>query len=524
MNYKKIIVWVVVILAAGAGGFWLWQSQTASAAGEAGLKATGVVEARTANLAPEIGGRVVEVLVEEGERVTAGQLLVRVDDELLAAQRDQALAGLRAAQANLELLEAGAPEELIKAAEAQLAAAEAGLRAARANLYALTQNARPEEVSALYNSLDGARIRYYDAKVVFTADQLEQVRDALVTAEGNLSALQDRRDDLANDNRNPAYVIAATDATLAGAQAAVDVARQVYDLARDDARPYYLQVEMARQSWETAQFNLAQVQAIYDGLADDENTTPDALATLRATLQDARKLEAATQDAYEALTSGISGLQLTAGWDQVQRLQAQLQSTTLAGRRAAPGGGSGLVAVEAVLAQIDIAIAQRDAAAANLASLRQGARAEEIEAARAQVEAAQAQVAALEVQLGKFTIAAPWDGMVLTRSVEPGETVLPGTTLLEIGRLDVLELTVYLPEDRFGRVSLGQRAEVRVDAYPDRVFSGTVLRIANEAEFTPTNIQTEDNRVRLVYAVVIALENDDLALKPGMIADVVFEQ
>ncbi len=523
MKYVKIIVWVVVVLAVAVGGFWLWKSQDVAAASDGELKATGVIEARSAILAPEVGGRVVQVLVEEGEAVTAGQLLVRVDDVLLASQRDQALAALRAAQANLALLEAGASEEAIAAAEAQLAAAEAGLRAAQANLYALTQNARPEEVTALYSSLYDARARYYAAKVVFSTDQLERVRDALVIAEGNLSALRDRRDDLAADNRNPAYVIAATDAALAGAQAAVDAAKQVYDLARDAEQPYYSQVELARQSWETAQFNLAQVQAINDGLKDDENTTPDALATLQATLQDARKLEEATQDAYEALTSGITGLQLAAGWDQVQRLQAALQGTSLLARRAAPGVASGLIAIESTVAQVDAATAQRDAAAANLASLRRGARAEEIEAARAQVEAAQAQVDALEAQLAKFAITAPWDGVVLTRSVEPGETVLPGTTLLEIGRLDALELTVFLPEDRFGRVNLGQSAELRVDAYPDRVFYGKVLRIADEAEFTPTNIQTEDDRVRLVYAVVILVQNDDLALKPGMIADVVFK-
>ena len=130
----------------------------------------------------------------------------------------------------------------------------------------------------------------------------------------------------------------------------------------------------------------------------------------------------------------------------------------------------------------------------------------------------------LDVQLDKFTITAPWDGVLLTRSIEPGETVLPGTTLLEIGRLDRLELTVYLPEDRFGVVTPGQPASVTVDTYPDREFIGTVLQVADEAEFTPSNIQTKEDRVRLVYAIVISLENPDLALKPGMIADAEFEQ
>jgi HlyD family secretion protein len=84
----------------------------------------------------------------------------------------------------------------------------------------------------------------------------------------------------------------------------------------------------------------------------------------------------------------------------------------------------------------------------------------------------------------------------------------------------VLELTIYLPEDRFGMADLGQEVGVQVDAYPGRTFEGSVTRIADEAEFTPTNVQTKEDRSRLVYAVVIRLENPDLLLKPGMIADV----
>jgi HlyD family secretion protein len=114
--------------------------------------------------------------------------------------------------------------------------------------------------------------------------------------------------------------------------------------------------------------------------------------------------------------------------------------------------------------------------------------------------------------------------VVLNRSVEPGQIAVPGGTLLEIGRLDSLELTVYLPEERFGRVTPGEVVTVQVDAYAGRAFSGRVLRVADEAEFTPTNVQTKEDRSRLVYAVVISLDNPDLALKPGMIADVEFGQ
>jgi multidrug resistance efflux pump len=112
--------------------------------------------------------------------------------------------------------------------------------------------------------------------------------------------------------------------------------------------------------------------------------------------------------------------------------------------------------------------------------------------------------------------------VILTRGAEVGQTALPGATLIEVGRLDQLELTVYLPEEKFGLLVPGQTVQVRVDTYPDRVFEGTVLRMANKAEFTPTNVQTKEDRTRLVYALVISLDNPELALKPGMIADVDF--
>ena len=161
-------------------------------------------------------------------------------------------------------------------------------------------------------------------------------------------------------------------------------------------------------------------------------------------------------------------------------------------------------------------------AAANLSALQNGAREEEIEAARARVQAAQAQLDALNLQLSKFIVTAPSEGVVLTRSAEVGQTALPGATLIEVGRLDQLELKVYLPEEKFGLIVPNQTVQVRVDAYPSRVFKGKVLRMSDEAEFTPTNVQTKEDRTRLVYAVVISLDNSDLALKPGMIVDVNF--
>ena len=518
-NIRNLIIGLVLLLVVAAGGFWLWRSQTAVAAGDEVLEATGNIEARTVNLAAEVGGRVLEVMVEEGESVKAGQPLLRLDDALTASQRDQALAALRAAQANLDLLQAGAREEQITAAQEQLAQAEANVRMIQANLSAITAGTRPQEMASTLTSLRQARERYNTLRVVLSTDQIEALRAALTTAQDNLAAARTHRDNhVAADTRNPDYVLAAFESAVADADAAVAIAQQAYDAAQDEALPYVRQIELARQSWETAQSNLTLAKARYESLAADERTTSDALDAAQEIVNDAEALVTATQNAYESLTSGAGALQLDAAWGEVQRLQTQLNSYAISPDAAAAAS------LEALLNQLEAAQAQMRAAAANLDALKNGARPEEIAAAQAQVDAAQAQVDALDVQLAKYTLVAPWDGVILTRSIEPGAILLPGGVALEMGRLDQLELTVYLAEDEFGRVTPGQSVSVRVDSYPDRVFTGIVLRVADEAEFTPTNVQTKEDRTRLVYAVTIGLDNPDLALKPGMIADAIFDK
>jgi HlyD family secretion protein len=126
------------------------------------------------------------------------------------------------------------------------------------------------------------------------------------------------------------------------------------------------------------------------------------------------------------------------------------------------------------------------------------------------------------VQLKKVSLLAPTDGVILTRSIEPGEFASAGATLFVIGRLDNLEITVYLPEEKYPLVNPGEEAQVRVDAYPQRTFTATVLRIADKAEFTPRNVQTVEGRKDTVFAVRLSISNPDLALKPGLPADVTF--
>jgi multidrug resistance efflux pump len=150
-----------------------------------------------------------------------------------------------------------------------------------------------------------------------------------------------------------------------------------------------------------------------------------------------------------------------------------------------------------------------------------------VDNARAQLEAAEATAAAeqesLDLDADKLTIRAPVSGLVLTRLIEPGEVIAAGATVITLGQLDALLITVYLPEDRYGGISLGERAQVTVDTFPGDHFVATVSRIADEAEFTPRNVQTEEGRRSMVFAVELSVQDPDQKLKPGMPASVSFD-
>ena len=118
---------------------------------------------------------------------------------------------------------------------------------------------------------------------------------------------------------------------------------------------------------------------------------------------------------------------------------------------------------------------------------------------------------------------APIEGVVLDRAAEPGEIVSPGTTVVTISNLEDLTLTVYVPENRYGQILLGQACQVSVDSFPGQIFNGTVSHIAEQAEFTPRNVQTTDNRKNTVFAIKLTMAPSNGLLKPGMPADVHFQ-
>jgi len=143
----------------------------------------------------------------------------------------------------------------------------------------------------------------------------------------------------------------------------------------------------------------------------------------------------------------------------------------------------------------------------------------ELAAARAQVQAARAALEEVGIQSAYTDLIAPFNGVITSRNVEPGEVVTPGREVLTLAELVMVNLKIFVGETEIGKVRHGQTVDVKVDTFPNRVFKGKVAYISPEGEFTPKIIQTYKERVKLVYLVKVDIPNPDYALKPGMPAD-----
>jgi HlyD family secretion protein len=170
-------------------------------------------------------------------------------------------------------------------------------------------------------------------------------------------------------------------------------------------------------------------------------------------------------------------------------------------------------------ARLTIAEAQRAAAAEALSKVRRWARPEEIRSAEARLDQAEAARDLLAKTIADCTITAPSSGTVTHKAVEAGELVAAGATVVTLSRLDSVYVMIYLTEREVGRVRLGDAADVEIDAFPGRPFPGRVTYISPEAEFTPKNVQTKEDRVKLVFGIKVEMANPEGLLKPGLPAD-----
>lgn len=174
---------------------------------------------------------------------------------------------------------------------------------------------------------------------------------------------------------------------------------------------------------------------------------------------------------------------------------------------------------EDMTARYQVSIAQFSSAKENYEKVKRIFRPEEIEQAKANLKKAEASVGLLEKNIRDSYIISPLNGFVVKKFVEAGETVSPMSSLVKISNLSSVNLIIYISELDLGKIKLGQKAEITIDTYPDKIYEGKVTFISPEAEFTPKNIQTKDERTKLVFAVKIEIPNKNFELKSGMPAD-----
>lgn len=478
-----VIVFALILL---PSGFSSLINSPRSPAKASELTASGFIEAEQIAIASEFGGKIKDLAVGEGDRVKAGQALASLDDSILERQITQAETAVEVARANLDLVKAGAREEEIKQRTAALDQAEAardGARTAWDNAIALRNH--PQDINsrivAAQGNLDVAErntalskkvwdnaINDYEASLKEAAAvlkaanlQVEQARINVIQAERLRLALQPPI--TPEDWLRPPFGIQNT---------------LQYDLN-------VLQSQMATESLALAQANREAAQSRLDKL-----TTTRALVDVTQRQYDAA---VASREAVKAVVDDLIGLR-----QNPLTLKSQADSAGAAYQQA-------LAAVEVARAALNVTLA--------------GARPEQIRVAEAQVKQAESAWQLLQTQKEKMTITSPADGVVAQKVIEKGEIVLPGGSLLKIVNLETVTLKVFIPETQIGQLKLGSPARVMVDSYPERRFSGRVTFISPQAEFTPKDIQTKEERAKTVFAVKITLNNPEGILKPGMPAD-----
>ncbi len=261
----------------------------------------------------------------------------------------------------------------------------------------------------------------------------------------------------------------------------------------------------------------------------DAVTIGDELARL-----DTRELDAALEGAraqLDAAEARLNELERGARPQEVQTAEAAVRSAATRTEEARrereravslfAGGAISRQALDRAEAALEVATAAHDQAEEHLALVEEGPRTETIQAQRAAVAQARANVTRAEAVLHNAVITAPFDGVVTIRHREVGEAVTPGAPVLTLLDPGDRWVRIYVREDQMGLLRLGLGARIVADTHPDRVYTGDVVFIGSEAEFTPRNVQTAEERIKLVYPVKVRVTGDpDFELKPGVPADV----
>lgn len=447
MNHRRPpLPAIVIILLLIAVSVYFLVTQTTSEENGA-LTASGTIEATTVNVAPELAGKVVDVLVEEGQSVKAGDPLLRLDDSLLQSERQTAQSALDSANAAVHT-------------------AEVALEAAQSQ-YALTlSNALAQEKATRTAVWDESKPSQFDQPVWYFSKE-ERIKAAQAEVDAKKAALEEVLANLEDvSSRTGSAEFLQVEANLIQMRLAFQNAQDVLDSTSGASDGQDLR-DAAQIVFDEAEIDLDEAQKDYD----DAITTEGAADVLEA-----RADAVIAREAYDLAVDALRALQTGADSPQVQTAAM-------------------------VVEQAQAALAQ----------------------AKTNVASAESRLNTVETQLKKITVYAPMYGVILTRNIEPGEFVQPGAVAFSMANLDEMTITVYVPEDQYGNIKLGQAADVTVDSFPGETFDAVVIHISDQAEFTPRNVQTVEGRSSTVYAIRLKMTDTEGKLKIGMPADVVFK-
>lgn len=347
--------------------------------------------------------------------------------------------------------------------QAHLQAAEAVQAAARAELQKLKTGPRPQEIETVRARLDKAGAELERLQNGPTSEQLDQAGAQMELQRENYQKLE--------------HGFRAED--IAAAQA---------------------QREAAQFELETAKADAQRFQALHQAGAVPSQRLDQAQNRLEA----ARGKALAAQENLNKLESGYLPEDRRAAYQGYQAAKAGYEEL-------ATGTRPEVIAA----AQSEVTYWRQQ-----LSLIQEGARSEDIAAAAARLKKTTAEIQSLEVQLGKSKLYSPVDGVITSRPFESGEMVSPGPAVFTISELHRPWVAVFVPETELAQVQLGSSCHVMIDSLPNQLIHGRVSWISENAEFTPRFIQTERQRVDLVFRVKVQVENPDLVLKPGMPADV----
>jgi len=481
MQHKRppvpAIILVVLIIAAGI----YYGIRALNGDGNGTLTASGTIESVVVNVSPEMAGKVKEVLAEEGQLVKSGDALLSLDDSLLTAQKSVAASQLASAMAGAQTA-----QEALKTANSQYQ-------------ITLSEALAQDKSTRLQDWFTKDPDQFDQPEWYFTRD--EQFAAAQAKVDATQKALEDARANLieVTQSLEVADFIAAENRVL-------------------DARVEYLiadDVNNRAQNSVTSDVPVGRYNATHCGTNDGyfvnnarmtnqvyRCTGDEYLSDSSQNLYDQAKAELdSAQQAYNDLLSTHAADQLLQARADVSVAQERYYSALDFLRNLQKGDQSlPVTAAEEALKQTQASADQAQKA----------------------VEQAQANLELLDTQISKLIVYAPMEGVILVRNVEPGEFVQPGATALSMADLNNLTITVYVPEDRYGQISVGQQAEVSVDSFPGTTFKAEITHIADQAEFTPRNVQTVEGRSSTVYAVKLKVTDSGGKLKIGMPADVVF--